>query len=121
MKWYAHIASTLALALVLTPYSVAYAAAASILPDVVEKLLGLPHRSIYMHNYALPLLLSPMFFYPSLAGIPLGVLDHIVLDNLTVHGVYLFERRIRGFMNTNNPLHNMIAVAASILLAYMLS
>lgn len=119
MKWYTHIASATVLALAFTPYSVHYAAAAAILPDVLEKVLGLPHRSVYIHNFTFPLMLLPLAMFSTLSGIFLGVLDHIVLDALTIHGVYLFDKRIHGFMNTNNKMHNLIVIAASIALAYM--
>lgn len=107
VKWYAHTACSLMLAIALNPAWVPLALIGSTLPDAVERILGAKHRS--MHELMLWLPLLPLLA-TGYGGLALGAIHHVLLDALTVHGVTAAGRRIRGPFSTSRPLDNLAAI-----------
>lgn len=123
MKWYTHVTC---MVLTLTAMSrffplttgfVLFSLIGSVLPDILEKWLGLTHRNKYIHNYdtAVMVLLAGLFSQLILA-LGIGWLYHLLLDTLTVRGTYLFDDKIRWRLKTTNPFHNMLTIMVHVLL-----
>lgn len=123
MKWWAHVLGSAALALALAPREVAAApllvAVGAILPDVVEKLVGAKHRSL--HELALYLAFAAPLALAGSTSLALGMIDHVLTDALTAHGVTVFGFRVRGPLNTNDHFHNLLAVALHLVSALLLA
>ena len=123
MKWYTHltcitlILATLTKFFPLTVGFILFSLLGSLLPDLLESWLGLPHRSKYVHNFAIGVLLIPLgSFSEWLLALGIGYLHHLVLDVATVTGSYICNQRVRGPLKTCNLAHNMIIVLAHTLL-----
>ena len=99
----------LAKALELSVGFIAFALLGSILPDAVERWIGLRHRSKAVHNFAsaLPIFLLSLAFEP-LAGLAVGWLHHIAIDSTTTSGCYVLSARVRGPLKSNNPWHGAL-------------
>lgn len=117
MKWWAHVLCSALLAVALAPGEVAAApvlvAVGAVLPDVLERILGLRHRSL--HELAVYLLLTGPLALAGTVTLALGAVDHILTDALTVHGVTVFGFRVRGPLKTESYAHNALAVAIHLL------
>jgi len=116
VRWYAHILSAAALAPLVFPgdgQALAAALLGSVAPDYVESALRLEHRSRWAHNVLTGalLLFLPAPLSPVAAAFGLGWLHHVLLDALTVHGVYAGRGMIRGPLRTDNAAHNLLVVA----------
>jgi len=123
MKWYTHIAGiTLILAALsrffpLTLGFVLFSLVGSILPDLLESWLNLPHRSKYAHNLAVaaPLIILGVVS-ECLLALGLAYAHHVVLDATTVTGSYICNHRVRGPLRTGSLAHNVVIVLAHMLL-----
>ena len=118
MKWYTHIVSAALATAMIAPSQVALASIFAVFPDIFEKALFLQHRHPLVHNFVFPLLFLPSTFIGA-SGVFLGIFHHILLDATTLHGVYLFNYKVHGPLNTNNPVHNVIMIFLH-LIAYVL-
>lgn len=107
MKWYTHTACSLLLSLALNPAWVPFTALGSVLPDVFERMVGARHRSL--HELMIWLALLPLLATPY-AGLALGSIHHVLLDALTVHGVTIAGKRVKGPFNTNRAADNAAAL-----------
>jgi len=117
MKWYTHLTCiTLILAATsrffpLTLGSILFSLIGSLLPDLLEPWLGLPHRSRYMHNFATGAFLSSLgIFSEYFLALGVGYLHHLVLDATTATGIYIFNHRVRGPLRNNNLWHNLLII-----------
>ena len=117
MKWITHLATAFCFVFILSNYiSISYlgfmiAMVASVIPDYFEAVAGTRHRSVYFHNWVIPLATLILIADPTFAGIPLGYGHHLALDSLTKRGVYIgSKKRIRGIMYSTNLSHNAIVV-----------
>jgi len=125
MKWYTHLACiTLILAAIsrffpLTLGFILFSLIGSILPDLLEVWLGLPHRSKYVHNLvaAAPLILLGVFSEWIMA-LGLAYAHHVVLDVTTVTGSYIYNQKIRGPLRNNNLWHNLLIILAHLLVVF---
>ena len=112
MKWYTHSLGSLILILAIAKHEpltlgfVLGTLTGSILPDIIEQTLGLPHRSKIIHNFFTPLALLA---YPNqlALGIMLGYIHHLILDATTKKGVYILNKHIKGPLTTNKTEHNI--------------
>ena len=123
MKWYTHLTCiTLVLATLsrffpLTLGFILFSLLGSLLPDLLESWLGLPHRSRYIHNFAIGALLIPLSIFSEwLLALGVGYLHHLVLDATTVTGSYICNHRVRGPLRTSSLAHNVVIVLAHMLL-----
>jgi len=118
MKWVTHLVTALCFIYIVSLFvPISYggfilAGVASIVPDYFERVAGLRHRSVYFHNWLIPLAMIFFVVHPTLAGIPLGYGHHLAIDSLTKQGVYVGSRkkRVRGFLYSLNLGHNAIVV-----------
>lgn len=88
------------------------------MPDVIESWFRLPHRSIYVHNFATGLFLvslTPLSYWMLALG--LGYLHHLILDSATVRGCYIFRRRMKGVLQTRNFSHNVLMILVHVVFA----
>ena len=128
MKWYTHLTGiVMVLAAIsrffqLTLGFILFSLIGSILPDLLEAWLGLPHRSKYVHNLAvaIPLILLGAFSEWLLA-FGLAYAHHIVLDATTATGSYICNRKVRGPLRNNNLLHNLLVMLAHLLVAFTIA
>lgn len=94
---------------------VSAAVVASIFPDYFEMATGIKHRSKVVHNFLIPLpLLVASLLYPiqGLFGFAFGYFYHLVLDVITVYGVYIGGKRIRGFLMSRSLVENLAVILA---------
>lgn len=128
MKWYIHITCiTLILATIsrffpLTLGFILFSLIGSILPDLLEPLLGLPHRSKYVHNLVAttPLILLGVFSEWIMA-LGLAYAHHIILDATTATGIYICNQKIRGSLRNNNLWHNLLVILVHLLLLSLIA
>jgi hypothetical protein len=80
----------------------------AVFPDVLEKFVFAPHRS--MHEFALYLAFLPAIMMTGMWGFEIAALDHLVVDAMTLHGVTFFGRRVRWYLNTDRFLDNLVPV-----------
>lgn len=117
MKWVTHLVTSLCFIYIVSNYlPISYlgfmlAVVASIIPDYFETIAGVRHRSVYFHNWLIPLATLILIVEPTLAGIPLGYSHHLAVDSLTKRGVYIgSKKRVKGFLYSTNLAHNVIVV-----------
>jgi len=117
MKWITHLVTSLCFIYIVSNYiPISYlgfmlAVVASIIPDYFETIAGVRHRSVYFHNWLIPLTTLILIAEPTLAGIPLGYGHHLAVDSLTKRGVYIgSKKRVKGFLYSTNLAHNVIVV-----------
>lgn len=117
MKWLTHLVTAFCFIYILSNFiPVSYmgfvlALVCSVAPDVLEIMSGVKHRSIYFHNWVIPLATSPLLYQPTLCGIPLGYGHHLALDSLTKKGVYIgSKKRINGFLYALDYTHNILII-----------
>jgi len=113
-----HAICTLALALAAAPQLAPLAVAGALLPDVLDRALRLRHRSRATHELVAALALaaaSPLL--PPLLPLALGWAHHLLLDSLTVQGVYVLGRRVSlSRAKSCDPLLNAAAVVVHLAL-----
>jgi len=126
LKWITHLISASCFVYILLNYiPISYlgfilAIVASIIPDYFERVSGVRHRSVYFHNWVIPLVTLILIADPTLAGIPIGYGHHLALDSLTKRGVYIgSKKRIKGFLYSTDPAHNAIVILVHCLLLMM--
>jgi len=117
MKWYTHLACITMILAALTRFFpltlgfILFTMIGSLLPDLLEAWIGLPHRSKYIHNLAVVTLLIPLgLFNEWLLGLGIAYAHHVVLDATTVTGSYICNRRIKGPLKTNILAHNIFVM-----------
>ena len=117
MKWITHLVTAFCLVYILSNFiPISYggfiiAMICSIIPDYLESISGARHRSVYFHNWFIPLATSFLILSPTFCGIPLGYGHHLALDSLTKKGVYVgSKKRIKGFLYSTNYAHNALVV-----------
>jgi len=117
MKWYCHIISMLSVLatinrfLPLSVLSISLAVIGSLAPDLIERMLFLRHRNKYIHNFltgVLTLFLSA-FIEPNAFTFGLGYIHHLLLD-ITKGGVFIGKEKVRGALDSTNPLHNALVI-----------
>jgi len=114
MKWVTHISGTILMVILLAkamPIRMDFilaAIAGSILPDLIESLLGIQHRSTIFHNYLAGIALLLLGIGADwILGLGFGYLHHLVLDSITRKGVFFLNKRIYGSLNTNEAIDNL--------------
>jgi len=117
MKWLTHLATVFCFIYILSNYiPISYlgfmvATITSIIPDYFEAVAKTRHRSVYFHNWLIPLATIILIADPTFAGIPLGYGHHLAIDSLTRQGVYVgSKRRIKGVLYSTNLAHNAIVI-----------
>ena len=114
VKWVTHIAcaAMMGLALGCPPELLWLVAVGSILPDLIEiryRRLGLGHRSPLVHNWAVPLAMSPLALaWGGALWLAAGYAHHLLLDTLTVYGVYVFGARVGLWLRSDRLLDNAV-------------
>jgi len=123
MKWYTHLTCTTLLLATLSKFFpltlgfILLSLVGSLLPDILESWLGLPHRSKYIHNYMAGVLLVALgFFSELLLALGVGYMHHLALDTMTVYGCHICDKRVKGMLKGNNNWHNFLAILAHLLL-----
>jgi len=126
MKWYTHltgmtlILSTISRFFPLDIGTILFALSGSILPDILESLLLLEHRSKYMHNVATAITMLPLgLFSPWFLFLVIGYIHHLILDATTVTGIYIGNHQVKGTLKTDNLLHNIFIVLIHLLLLFL--
>ena len=109
MKLVTHAVCSLAVGL-LMPGALPLVIAGAVLPDVLDRALRLRHRSPLTHNILTAALIACMYpVVPAAAYIALGVTHHLLLDVMTVQGVYVGNRRIAvGHLVSSDPVANIV-------------
>lgn len=129
MKWYTHIICSLTLSPFIfgvNPLAIAAVGFASILPDLLEMRLResglpIPHRNPFTHNLITPMLfVAPAMYIPQLWMLAFGYFHHLLLDALTVTGVWFFSYKLRGPFKSYDPGQNVFVVVLHALLAYLI-
>ncbi len=116
MKWFTHLLTSFCFVYILSNFlpisylGFAIAIVSSILPDYLEIISRMRHRSVYFHNWLIPLATIILIPNPTLAGFSLGYGHHLAIDNFTKSGVYISKRKIRGFLNSFSIAHNVIVI-----------
>ena len=100
----------------LTVGAIILAFTATLLPDYLDAQLNLRHRSKYTHNLLIPMGTSFFILHPILVGFFIGYAHHLLIDSLTVQGIYFGNKRIKGFLYTKNIAHNLFVVLIHCLL-----
>jgi len=128
MKWHTHLTciilvlATISRFFPLTLGFILFSLAGSILPDLLEPWLGLPHRSRYVHNFATGAFLSSLgIFSEWLFALGVGYLHHLVLDAATATGIYVCNRRVRGPLRNNSLWHNLLIILVHLLLLSLIA
>lgn len=80
----------------------------AVFPDLLEKSVFAPHRS--MHEFALYLAFLPVVAMTDMWGFWIAVIDHLVVDAMTLHGVTFFGKRVKWYLNTNSFIDNLVPV-----------
>jgi len=122
MKWYTHLTGmTLILSAIsrffpLDIGTILFALSGSILPDILESLLLLEHRSKHMHNVATAITVLPLgLFSPWFLFLVIGYIHHLILDATTVTGIYIGNHQVKGILRTSNLFHNILVILAHLL------
>jgi len=126
LKWATHTVCTVCAILILSFFvpiawvNVVTAVAASIFPDYIEMVAKIKHRSKIVHNFAIPLGLSPLSLYvPGMFGFAFGYFYHLVLDAMTVYGVWFFWTRIRGWCHAKSTLENTLLMVVHTIFLFL--
>ncbi|RLG23144.1 hypothetical protein DRN85_09875 [Methanosarcinales archaeon] len=123
MKWYCHIISILSVLAIINHFiplnalSITFAVLGSLAPDIIERAFFLNHRNKYVHNFLTGILILCLFsiIEPSSFTFGIAYIHHLLLD-ITKGGVYIGNKRIRGFLNNTNPLHNVFVILIHVFL-----
>jgi len=100
--------------------TILFALSGSILPDVLEPMLMLKHRSKYIHNIVTAILILPLsLFSPWMIPATFGYIHHLILDATTVTGIYIGNHQVKGTLKTDNLLHNIFIVLIHLLLLFL--
>ena len=117
MKWITHLVTAFCFVYIISKFlpitclGFLIAMVASIIPDYFEIVYKVRHRSVYFHNWLIPLATIVFIANPTLIGIPLGYGHHLALDSLTKMGVYVgSKRKVKGFLYATNYAHNALIV-----------
>jgi membrane-bound metal-dependent hydrolase YbcI (DUF457 family) len=122
VKWWSHIICGTLAALALTPDQLALyplVVLGAVFPDVLEKSVFAPHRS--MHEFALYLAFLPVIAMTGMWGFEVAALDHLIVDAMTIHGVTLFGKSVKWYLNTDRLLDNLVPVTMHVALLALLS
>jgi len=91
--------------------TILFALSGSILPDILESILMLKHRSKYIHNMVTAILILPLsLFSPWMIPAIFGYIHHLILDATTVTGIYIGNHQIKGALKTDSLLHNIFII-----------
>jgi len=123
VRWYTHIIGMLCVLAVvsrfapLTALGLSLGIVGALLPDLAENALRLRHRGKYAHNLltGFAILGVSVLAEPGAYTLGLGYLHHLVLDASTREGVYAGAGRVRGRLNSMNPLHNALVILLHLL------
>jgi len=112
MNYQTHFLASFFLSLVLLKYGIISSVFAfilgSIFPDIFENIIKVEHRSIYVHNFLTAIIFCIASYKTLVFSFFLGYLFHLILDSLTIYGVYFGKARIRGRLKSLDVKDNLL-------------